>query len=339
MALYALRVARIVLARSVLVGASPNPRARAHRGDGRTGSGRKEVEVHRRRLQRWAAGLAVSALLVGCTGGDASTAPTGIREIRDVLYAKALVPPAQDIKLDVYAPTGAGPWPMVIYMPGGGQKKDTGITIARKLAERGTVVLVADHYHGASMEDPPLGTGSRALFEEPDCALRMARELAPDYGGDPAGVTWTGFSFGGVIGFEIALADADTEKQWDAFVADHGGAAQQYECVSQKAPVPVSALVVTGSVRAIDVWRDTYATDPALGDFVGETVRIGNNPDLVVRMIHGTADEEVPYALAEELAGQLRDAGYDAELTTLEGGNHTSNTEVMAATVLEVLGR
>jgi len=295
--------------------------------------------VSRRRWQRAVAVLAVAALLAGCGGGGPSLGPTGVREVRDVLYAKALLPSARDIALDVYAPTGAGPFPLAIYSPGGEQTKEHGITLARKLAERGVVVLVADHQHGTAMDDPPLGIAERGILEQTACALRMARELAPEYGGDPAGITWTGYSFGGIIGFEIALADADAEQQWDAFVAEHGGAAQQFECVSEEAPVPVTALVVTGSVRIIDMWPDWYAADPALGDFVAETVQIGNSPDLVVRMIHGTADEEVPYAPAEELARQLRDAGYDAELTTMKGGNHTSNTEVMAATVLEVLGR
>ena len=291
-----------------------------------------------RRLQRGVAGLAVAALLAACTGGGASNVATGLREVRDILYAKALVPPAEDIALDVYAPTGAGPWPLVIYMPGGEQKKDTGITIARKLAERGTVVLVADHYHGASMKDPPLGIASRSLLELADCALRMAREVGADYGGDPGGLTWTGYSFGGYIGFEIALADPDVEQLWDAFVAAHGGPSRVYECVATGEPVPVTALVVTGAIRFADLWPDAYAADPAVRDFVATTVPIGN-PDLVVRMIHGTADEEAPYALAERLEAQLTDAGYDAELTTVEGGDHAPNTEVMVATVLEVLGR
>lgn len=289
--------------------------------------------------RQWVAGLAAAVLLAACSGGGASPAATGLREVRDVLYAKALVPPAEDIKLDVYAPPGAGPWPLVVYMPGGEQKKDSGITIARKLAERGVVVLVADHFHGARMDDPPLGIASRAIFEEADCALRMARAIAPEYGGDPAGLTWTGFSFGGIVGFEVALADPLAEQRWDEFIAEHGGPARQYECVAADEPVPVKALVVTGSVRAIDLWPDAYAADPAVADFVAATVRIGNNPDLVVRMIHGTADEEVPFASAERLAAQLREAGYDAELTTLKGGNHTPNTEVMVSTVMETLGR
>lgn len=295
--------------------------------------------MNRRRIRRLAAVLAVAALLAACGGGGPSLGPTSLREVRNVLYARALVPPARDLALDVYAPPGAGPFPLVVYMPGGSQQRDSGITIARKLAERGAVVLVADHHHGTGMDDPPLGIASRGTLEQADCALRMARDVGADHGGDPGGLTWTGFSFGGYIGFEIALADPDAEQLWDEFVAAHGGPSRQYECVATGEPVPVTALVVTGAVRFADLWPDAYAADPAVRDFVATTVRIGNNPDLVVRMIHGTADEEAPYALAERLATQLTEAGYDAELTTLQGGDHAPNTEVMVATVLEVLGR
>jgi dienelactone hydrolase len=304
--------------------------------------------MDRRHSPRWAALATAAILLTGCSGGSASggpggtgtdIGPTGLREVRDIPYAKALTEDAEDLALDVYAPTGAGPFPMVVYSPGGEQEKDSGITIARKLAEKGMVVLVADHWHGTGPDDPPLGIAERSILEQTACALRMARELAPAYGGDPGGVTWTGYSLGGIIGFEIALADADVEQQWDAFVAEHGGPGPVHECVSDEAPVPVAALVVTGSVRAVDVWPDTYAADPALGDLVGETVRIGNNPDLVVRMIHGTADAEVPYALAENLATLLQKAGYDAELTTVKGGDHAPNADLMVSTVMALPDR
>ena len=295
--------------------------------------------MDRRRIRRAAAFLAVSAFVAACTGGGPSLGPTGVREVREVPYAKALLPSAQDLALDIYAPPGAGPFPLVVYMPGGSQQRDSGITIARRLAERGAVVLVADHHHGTGMDDPPLGIASRDTLEQAACALRMAREVGAEYGGDTGGLTWAGYSYGGYIGFEVALADPDAERLWDEFVAVHGGPSRQYECMAAGGPVPVTALVVTGAVRFADLWPDAYAADPAVRDFVATTVRIGNNPDLVVRMIHGTADEEAPYALAERLAAQLTEAGYDAKLTTLKGGNHTSNTEVMAAMVLEVLGR
>lgn len=304
--------------------------------------------MNRRHFLRWAALATAMILLAGCSEGDASggprgtgsdIGPSGLREVRNILYARALTEVAGNLALDVYAPTGAGPFLMAIYSPGGGETKEHGITIARKLAERGMVVLVADHHHGTAMDDPPLGIAERGILEQTACALRMARELAPEYGGDPAGITWTGYSFGGIIGFEIALADADAEQQWDAFVAEHGGAGPEYECVSEEAPAPVTALVVTGSVRTINLWPDWYAADPALGNFVAETVQIGNSPDLAVRMIHGTADKEVPYALAEELAAQLADAGYDAELTTVQGGDHTPNTELMVSTVVALPAR
>lgn len=228
---------------------------------------------------------------------------------------------------------------MVIWGPGGGQGKINGISFGRKMAGQGAVALVIAIYHGSSFDDEPLGIGSRALLEEADCAVRMARSVAPTYGGDPNRVVWSGFSFGGVVGFELALSDPNAEQAWDAFVAREGGPERQYECVASDASVPLTALVVTGSARMVDIWPDTYAADPKLREFVDATNRIGNNPGLKVRMIHGTADGEVPFAIAEGLAKRLRAAGYDAELTTIEEGAHMANDDLVVAKVMEVLGR
>ncbi len=61
---------------------------------------------------------------------------------KDVVYAKALSADAKDVALDVYAPAGAGPWPVVIWVPGGESTKADGSAFGRALADRGLVVFV-----------------------------------------------------------------------------------------------------------------------------------------------------------------------------------------------------
>jgi dienelactone hydrolase len=327
--------------------------------------------MKRQHRRWWVACLAIAALLGACTGGSASRAPTAaptaiaptetpaptaapaptpiptppasaapaaIRVVLDVPYANALTPKVKDVALDVYVPTTPGPRPMVIWGPGGEQGKSNGISFGRKMAGQGAVVLVIDISHGSSPNDEPLGIASRALFEEADCAVRMARSLAATYGGDPDRVVWTGYSFGGVVGFELGLSDPNAEQAWDAFVATNGGPARQYSCVASDASIPLTALVVAGSAPMVDVWPDTYAADPKLREFVDAINRIGNNPGLKVRMIHGTDDGDLPYAIAQGLANRLRAAGYDAELTPVEGGAHLPYDDLVVAKVLEILG-
>ncbi|MCL1595182.1 MAG: hypothetical protein M3132_12605 [Actinomycetia bacterium] len=49
---------------------------------------------------------------------------------------------------------------------------------------------------------------------------------------------------------------------------------------------------------------------------------IGNNSDLIVRFIHGTADTIVPLELTGAFNEALVEAGYDSELIAIEGGRH-----------------
>jgi hypothetical protein len=75
---------------------------------------------------------------------------------------------------------------------------------------------------------------------------------------------------------------------------------------------------------------------------------VGQNPDLVVRLIHGDyVDTPVddPVSWSQEFAELLADAGYDVEFTLVEGAAHSgidSETspafDVIVDTTLEVAG-
>ena len=63
---------------------------------------------------------------------------------------------------------------------------------------------------------------------------------------------------------------------------------------------------------------------------------IGGNPDLKVRLIHGIDNDDTVFEVLPEVSTQfheiLIDAGYDAELTIIEGGTHFDHTNPYSET-------
>ena len=108
------------------------------------------------------------------------------------------------ILMDIYAPTGVGPWPLVVIAPGGfmppdqivGYTDDFGLAIA----DRGAVVMAANwrqsQQYGAS---PAQSVGDVA------CAVGFARATGPAYGADPARLVLVGHSNGAWPVSEVGL--------------------------------------------------------------------------------------------------------------------------------------
>ena len=59
-----------------------------------------------------------------------------IRDVRDVRYMSKAEGSKGSALLDVYAPTDAGPWPVVVMLHGGGTTKDDYEGWATKTARR-----------------------------------------------------------------------------------------------------------------------------------------------------------------------------------------------------------
>lgn len=66
---------------------------------------------------------------------------------------------------------------------------------------------------------------------------------------------------------------------------------------------------------------------------------IGTNPDLTVRLIHGTGDDVIPLERSSEFEAALAEPGYDVELITVDCSHVEPPAELFLATVLEMLGR
>ncbi len=235
-------------------------------------------------------------------------------------------------RLDVYTPSGPGPWPVVVVVHGLGQGRFSFASLAEAIASEGAVVFNI----GVEMSFPFLTT-----VEEVACAVRFSRAMAADYGGDDTRITLIGNSAGATTGAIVAMAGDD-------FVGD---------CVVTEGSALVDALV--GYEGPYDWATHNYNTAVA-GNFVAlqeedtelwETMNpyshIGGNPDLVVRLIHGDDTDaawyEIPRQVSVEFHQALVEAGYDAELTLLDGPSHIGLTlpsseafEVAVQQVLQV---
>lgn len=104
-------------------------------------------------------------------------------------------------RLDLYAPDGEGPWPMLVFFYGGGW--DSGSRglygwAAQALAARGFLVALPDYRLVPEVRFP-------AFVEDAAAATAAAARLAPAHGGDPSRLAVSGHSAGAHLALMVAL--------------------------------------------------------------------------------------------------------------------------------------
>ena len=229
-------------------------------------------------------------------------------------------------QLDIHQPAGAGPFPVAVVVHGAAQNRSNFSSLASALAAEGVLVYNVDVAMAVPFDETMAGIA---------CAVRFAAATAADHGGDPGHLTLVGNSAGASAGLIVALAGDEVAR----------------DCVADD---PVTLDAVVGYEGPYD-WATTVygpidlpaveATEPDLWAAADPYTHLGGNPDLVVRLLHGDdtgrAWYEIPRAVSVDMHGALVDAGYDAEITLIDGANHTaitgSGTDAFDATVDRVL--
>jgi acetyl esterase/lipase len=130
-----------------------------------------------------------------------------VRAFRDITYYEVRDDPeAARHKLDVYRPTGKGPYPVVLFLHGGGWVaggKDDVFgtygygTIARYLAGRGLVVVLPNYRLSPGVRHPEHVKDVARAFD-------WAHRQCKDYGGDPKQLFVGGHSAGGHLAALLA---------------------------------------------------------------------------------------------------------------------------------------
>lgn len=297
---------------------------------------------------------ALVLVLTGCGGGGATTtdpAADAAEEPADVddgqqaldsatpeaeptggleITVTERVPYTSELTTDVYAPTEPGPWPVVVMLHGTvavrpvEQRREGLAPVAEAVSSQGAVVYNTSWR--SSGESSP-----RESAEDAACAVRFARATAQEYGGDPGRLVLMGHSAGGAVAMVIALAGDDFEGDCvvsgvSALPHAYVGVAASYD--PEKTP---------GDARL-----PLKEAHPKLYRALNPVMHLGENPELVVRIVHGQIDDINPAEAAMSFHQVLRDAGYEAEITVLDGIGHlsiiqTSFPEAFSTTVDETM--
>ena len=218
-------------------------------------------------------------------------------------------------KLDVYQASGEQPHPTLIYIHGGGWvegRKEEDVLEAIPFLEKGwSVVNVEYRLAGVSL--------APAAVEDCRCALRWVIEHAKDYKFDANRIVLMGHSAGGHLSLITGMLPLS--------------AGLDRECAGDK-ELSVAAIIDWFGITDVnDLLEGPNMQDYAvmwLGSLTDrEQVAKRVSPLTYVRpalpptiMIHGDADDTVPYTHSVRLHAALDKAGVPNELLTIPGGKH-----------------
>jgi acetyl esterase/lipase len=216
--------------------------------------------------------------------------------------------------LDAFVPEGAGPFPAVVLVHGGGWTggdksggplKGYMLPMHEPLLQAGFAVFSVN-YRLAPQHPYP------ACIEDVEAAIRWVKAHAAESKVDTARIALAGESSGGHL-VALAAVRADASTRVAAVAAFYGIFGFLGEQPANGVLHPNIAALI-GRATYDDAARKILASaSPLLA------VKAGLPPFLLV---HGTADFTVPYSQSVAMQTRLREAGVACELLTIENGAH-----------------
>jgi acetyl esterase/lipase len=258
--------------------------------------------------------LALYILMLTACGPKAAafdTAKFGTAE-KDVTYCTMNGLPQT---MDVYYPSSGGPWPVVLYVHGGGwyQGDKAEGEGWRELNDSGFLVVSVNYRLGDYQTKFP------AMIEDVKCAVRHLRAHSSEYNLDPDNIGVIGASAGGHL--VALLGTADESAGWD--VGEY----------LEQSSVIQAVVVISGISDFTDHIPNGLNTSIfyAFGGLAGRNTpeNLAASPisyittdDPPFLVIHGDRDGVVPVEQAWILQDKLTEAGVASRLIIVKGGDH-----------------
>lgn len=281
--------------------------------------------------------LVFSALASACGGGDSTSATTAT----DVAYAS--VSAAQ--KLDIYRPSGDGPFPAVLLIHGGGfmfgDKADEAAN-AQALVARGYVAVSVNYRLSREARFP-------SQVHDVKAAVRFLRANAATYKIDPERIGSWGASAGGHLSAMLGTSAGVAALEG----ADLGNAAQSSRV---KASVdwfgPINFATMDAQAAALGFTIQTNSPTSPESQYLGQAVADAPalvkqaNPstyisadDAAFFIQHGSADKNIPYTQSAQFHQALTQVkgSAAAQYELIPGAGHGTAEFSTSANLAKVL--
>ncbi|HVM59921.1 MAG TPA: alpha/beta hydrolase [Verrucomicrobiae bacterium] len=227
----------------------------------------------------------------------------------DIEYGRAS---GTSLRLDAHVPDGAGPFPVVLMVHGGGwssgdKHKDVTVVLD-PLTKTGEFTWFSINYRMAPTNHWP------ACFEDVQTAIRWVKAHAAEYKGDPQRMALMGYSAGGqLVCLAAVLARDNTRVQ---AVVGFSPPTDMVADTERRNGLSKSLQMLFG--------RDTNTVDASAKELLNEMspiefVKPGLPPFLFVQ---GDADKTVPYEQTLAFMAKLKENGVTNEMITIKGAPH-----------------
>lgn len=217
------------------------------------------------------------------------------------------------LRLDAFVPDGPGPFPSVILVHGGGWNagdKSGGRTKGYMAPMDDPLSRAGFAWFEINYRLAPKYTFP-ACIDDVESAIRWVKAHAAQYHLDPARIAISGESAGGQL-VDLAAARADESTRVAAVVSFYG----VYDMVAQaRKEGPGGNVWKLFGISQLDDTTIPIVREGSAGAFL----KRGMPPFLLV---HGDADQKVPYEMDVEFRAKLLALGVPCDLITIKGGGH-----------------
>jgi acetyl esterase/lipase len=216
----------------------------------------------------------------------------------------------ESLKLDASVPDGAGPFPVVIVIHGGGWSggdKAQGMQpLVGPLTDAGFTWFLVNYRLAPAHRWP-------ACYEDVCEAIRWVKAHAAEYKGDPTRVALLGYSAGGHLAAQ-AVAKA-TEETWVQAVVLFAAPTSLEGDVERREGLSPSLQKLFDHGKEVDDPMRTLLHETSPINFLS-----ANSPPCL--LLHGTEDKSVAYSQSENFKARLDGLYVPCELITISGGDH-----------------
>ncbi|HVU37425.1 MAG TPA: alpha/beta hydrolase [Opitutales bacterium] len=236
---------------------------------------------------------------------------------KDIEYAK---PGGVSVKLDACIPDGPGPFPAAILVHGGGWSggdKATEIDPLFAPLTQAGIAWFSINYRLAPQYPYP------ACVEDAEAAVRWVKAHAKEYNIDPNKIVLIGESAGGHI-VDMVAVRATRDKPGTrvaAVVAFYAPCDNVSDTLRRGGPSPSMQKLLGLPPEKIGAdGKLSPKTEQALYDISPINFVHKDLPPYL--LVHGTADQSVPYEQSVRWQAKLQALGVPCDLVTIKGGPH-----------------